>query len=405
MTRRLLLAIRVSLSLAILAASAGSAVAQGTPSPQTGLSPRQLLIGLTNAAGTGTGVSNIGEILADLVGLEVSTAPLGSSAGGFTFTFDPVTRAFSRAAPSFGPMFGERAITAGEGRANFGVNYRRSTYDTLDGIDLGDGSLETVTLQAGNAPLFRGSAALNVTTDTVVLFTNVALNSWFDLGVAVPYVRLRITGQHQIAGELAIGEGSAEGIGDIALRGKIRVYPREQGGVAIGIDARIPTGDKEALLGAGVTRTLVSGIWSSTRGRFAPHASAGFEYWSDPFQVFEPLARRTVDAGRHGFVYAGGTEWVATDRLTVNGELTGRVIADGGRLSSATLPFLGNPFGITSASVASVAPSGLHQTSAAAGIKWNFTGSALVTASVLIPLNDAGLRDRITPIVGLDWGF
>ena len=28
-----------------------------------------------------------------------------------------------------------------------------------------------------------------------------------------------------------------------------------------------------------------------------------------------------------------------------------------------------------------------------------------VTASVLLPLNDQGLRDRFTPIVGLDWGF
>ena len=67
----------------------------------------------------------MGAVIADLVGLEVSTAPIGSSAGGFTFTFDPVTRAFERAAPSFGPMFGERAITAGEGRASFGINYIR----------------------------------------------------------------------------------------------------------------------------------------------------------------------------------------------------------------------------------------------------------------------------------------
>ena len=81
---------------------------------------------MTNAAGEGSGVSNVGDVIADLVGLEVSTAPIGSSAGGFTFTFDPVTRAFERAAPSFGPMFGERAITAGEGRASFGINYIRT---------------------------------------------------------------------------------------------------------------------------------------------------------------------------------------------------------------------------------------------------------------------------------------
>src|SRR5258706_4060044 len=110
----------------------------------TGLTPRQVLVQLTNAAGDGSGVTNVGEVIADLVGLEVSTAPIGSSAGGFTFTFDPVTRAFTRAAPSFGPMFGERAITAGEGRASVGVNFIHTTSDALDGVNIRDGSLHTV---------------------------------------------------------------------------------------------------------------------------------------------------------------------------------------------------------------------------------------------------------------------
>jgi hypothetical protein len=389
--------------LCILGVFSGEAFAQTTS--ETGLSPRQLMIRLTNAAGTGTGVSNIGEVIADLVGLEVSTAPLGSSAGGFTFTFDPTTRAFSRAAPSFGPMFGERAITTGEGRANVGVNYIHTTYDTLDGVDIRNGALRTASLMVGTTPLYTGTVKLNVSTDTVVLFANVALNGWFDFGTAVPYVRLKMDGQHVIADTLAEGNASAEGIGDIALRAKIRVVPMRQGGVAIGIDARIPTGDKEALLGAGVTRTLVSGIWSGTFGRFAPHASAGFEYWSDPFQVFDPLRRAAVDAGRHAGAYTAGVEWAASDRLTVNGEMMGRSLKNGGRLSYRELPFRGNPFGITTASIAAVQASGLNEMSAAAGIKWNFAGSALLTASVLMPVNDAGLRDRFTPIVGLDWGF
>src|SRR5688500_19647302 len=155
------------------------------PTTETGLSPRQLFIRMTSGAGSAGGVSNVGEVIADLVGLEVSTAPIGSSAGGFTFIFDPTTRAFSRAAPSFGPMLGERAITAGEGRASFGINYIHTTYDTMDSVDIRDGSLTTVTLRAGASPLFAGTAQLDITTDTVVFFTNVALNRWFDASVAV----------------------------------------------------------------------------------------------------------------------------------------------------------------------------------------------------------------------------
>jgi hypothetical protein len=372
---------------------------------QTGLSPRSVLLGLTNAAGEGSGVSNVGAVIADLVGLEVSTAPIGSSAGGFTYTFDPATRAFQRAAPSFGPMFGERAITGGEGRANFGVNYIRNTYDAIDGVSVTDGSLQTVTLRAGSTPRATGTAQLTISTDTLVVFANVALNQWFDAGLAVPLVNLKIEGTHQIDNEFSEGSATAAGLGDIALRAKVRLYQQEQGGVALGVDLRIPTGDPEAMLGAGVSRTLVSGIWSTTAGAFAPHASFGFEYWGEAFQVYDPLQQATIDAGRHGMVYEAGVEWAAGDRLTVNGEILGRTINDGGRLTYRDLPMLPNPFGITSASVASVDPRGLHRTYGAAGIKWNFSGTALLTANILLPVNDQGLRDHLTPVIGLDWGF
>ncbi|HZM94106.1 MAG TPA: transporter [Vicinamibacterales bacterium] len=372
---------------------------------QTGLTPRAVLVGLTNTAGESSGVSNVGAVIADLVGLEVSTAPIGSSAGGFTFTFDPVTRAFERAAPSFGPMFGERAITAGEGRASFGINYIRSTYDAFDGVSITDGSLQTVALRVGATPVVSGAAELTITTDTLIVFSNIALNSWFDVAVAVPFVTLDVTGSHRIGNELSEGSASASGVGDIALRSKIRVYPRGQGGVALGIDLRIPTGDPEAMLGAGVSRTLVSGIWSTTKGRFAPHASIGFEFWGKAFQVYDPFLQARVDAGRHGVAYDGGVEWAASDRLTVNAELMGRTLNDGGRLDYRDLPLLPNPFGITSASIATVDPRGLHRISFATGIKWNLAGTALVTANILLPVNDQGLRDHLTPVIGLDWGF
>src|SRR5688572_4868576 len=50
--------------------------------------------------------------------VQLSTVPLGSSSGGFTYTFDPTVGTFSRASRSFGPAFAERALTAGRGRFN-----------------------------------------------------------------------------------------------------------------------------------------------------------------------------------------------------------------------------------------------------------------------------------------------
>ena len=31
--------------------------------------------------------------------------------------------------------------------------------------------------------------------------------------------------------------------------------------------------------------------------------------------------------------------------------------------------------------------------------------SILVTAGLLVPLSEAGLRDRVTPVIGIDYGF
>jgi len=387
----------------VVALLPGIAAAQ-TTATDTGLSPRQVLIKLTSAAGAGSGVSNIGEAIADLVGLEVSTAPIGSSAGGFTFTFDPVTRSFRRAAPSFGPMFGDRAITAGQGRAGMGVNFIHSTYDALDGIRIDDGSLRTVVFYGGSsAP--TGAATLTITSDTVVMFANLSLNRWFDASLAAPWVTLRLDGAHSIAGQQAIGTATAQGLGDVALRGKIRLYEQRQGGVALGVDLRLPTGDPEAMLGAGVTRTLVSGIWSGTLGPVVPHASFGYEFWSDPFRAFDPLQQAPIDAGKDGTLLQGGVEWAATNRLTVNGEFMQRTIRNGARLTYKAVPLPANPFGLTSASVASIDPRGLDRASVAGGIKWNIAGTALLTANVLIPVTDAGLVDHLTPVFGLDWGF
>ena len=375
-----------------------------TTTTSTGLSPRQVLIKLTSAAGAGSGVSNIGEAIADLVGLEVSTAPIGSSAGGFTFVFDPATRSFTRAASSFGPMFGDRAITAGEGRAGLGVNFIHATYDALDGIAIDDGSLRTIVFHGGSsAPV--GTAALTITSDTVVTFANLALNRWFDASVAAPWVTLHLQGTHAISGQEAIGSATAQGLGDVAVRGKLRVYQQGQGGVALGVDLRLPTGDPEAMLGAGVTRTLVSGIWSGTVGPLAPHASFGYEFWSDPFRAFDPLQQAPIDAGKNGTLLQGGVEWAATSRVTINGEFMRRTIRNGARLTYKDVPLPANAFGLTSASIASIDPRGLDRASVAAGIKWNMAGTALLTANVLMPITDAGLVDHLTPIVGLDWGF
>ncbi len=74
--------------------------------------------------------------------VQLSTFPIGSSAGGFSYQFDPALGTFKRASTSFGPLFAERAQTIGRGRLSGGFNYQHTRYDTFEGVNLDDGSIK-----------------------------------------------------------------------------------------------------------------------------------------------------------------------------------------------------------------------------------------------------------------------
>src|SRR5690606_30243058 len=55
---------------------------------------------------------------------QLATFPMGSPAGGFSFTFDPTLGVFQRATDTFGPSFADRALTNGQGRLTIGANFQ-----------------------------------------------------------------------------------------------------------------------------------------------------------------------------------------------------------------------------------------------------------------------------------------
>src|SRR5262245_52140844 len=116
-------------------------------------------------------VLHINNLLAD----QLSSFPLGSSAGGFTWTFEPKSGSFSRASDSFGPIFAERALTIGRNKLNIGVNYQRVTFDHLDGKQLRGGDIVGYTGlpdQGGSigGVFFAEALDLQLTTDTISVF-------------------------------------------------------------------------------------------------------------------------------------------------------------------------------------------------------------------------------------------
>lgn len=268
------------------------------------------------------------------IGSQLSTFPVGSSSGGFSFRSNPATGEEVPTSNSFGPAFGERPFTIGRGNRNFGLNYQHVVFGSFDGLDLdSDGAgltfylrhsdccpannsnpLVPVTDPSATTPLtpalegdlIKSTFRIGAKTDTVTAYGNIGVTDTLDIGVAVPIVRvdLRLTGQQELVklstggtGNPAIelihtfegnsstttipsSGGSKSGLGDILVRAKYNFVQRATGGVAGILDVRLPTGDEENLLGSGATQTRFLFVGSVVRDSVAPHLNIGYTFSS-----------------------------------------------------------------------------------------------------------------------------
>jgi hypothetical protein len=374
---------------------------------------------------------------------QLSTFPIASSAGGFTYVFDPVIGTFNRSTDSFGPAFTERAQTIGKGKWNFGFNYLQASYDSLSELDLGRGDIEFQLrhvdldpIESRQDPFFEGDLVnvntfLEVESQTTVFFANYGIGERFDLSFAVPIVRVdldatarltidrlstaTIPAIHQFPATVAgctvaadrssadcSDSGSASGIGDILVRGKYRFADFGRGGLAGAVDLRLPTGDEDDLLGSGVGQAKASLIASGGFGRLSPHANLGYAISSGDSDVVSDLPDELS--------YAFGLDLAAHPRLTIAAELVGR------RLFDATQPVLrdetfhftlqGGGTGTAQRPVVRFEERDIDLLLGAFGVKFNPGGNLLLSATALFSLSDDGLQDDgVIGVVGVEYSF
>jgi hypothetical protein len=347
----------------------------------------------------------------ELIGLEVSTAPRGTSTGGLTYVYDPSLGTWKQATKSLGPMFAERSLTTGKRKFGAGLNWVHATYNSYDGQDMTNGELRTGT--NGTSPIFPvkyTSAKMNLTSNTVEAFVVAGVTNDLDVGIAVPWIRVSLDADlglfdasgtdltNQLLGRhFTIPQVSASGVGDISIFGKYNFWHRAEGGLAGQVVVQLPTGDPDNLRSVGVTRTLLSAIWSQG-GRVSPHANVGYEFWSTDVAI---APSRNVFA-KNQVKYAFGVEFEAHPRVTAVLDIVGRRQLNGGQVGYVTFAApggLGTVDGLVGLS------EGLNVVSLAPGIKWNAWRNVLVTGNVLASLANNGIRANVVPVIGLDVTF
>jgi len=366
---------------------------------------------------------------------QLSTFPLGSSSAGFTYTFDPALGVFNRSTESFGPVFSERPVTAGRNKFSFGLSVLHATYDRFEGQDLKGGDIRLIlTHQDTNSdasnlnPWFEGDViasdlVLDLTSDTTVFYANYGVSDRVDIGLAVPYQRLDLdarirtsiqhlatTGDPFVVHAFDNGtddsefreSGSAEGIGDLVVRGKYNFLRGSSLSVAAAVDLRLPTGKEDDLLGSGATqlKTYLIGAWPGKR--FSPRASGGYTFSSGGPDFAGDLPDE-VD-------YSAGFDAALHPRVTFTADFIGRTLLDADRVRIEPRVFrfvrrTDPTVRETSLDVPVPEQGNLNVWLGSAGFKINPAGRLLLVANVLFALGDSGLQDKVSPTVGLEYSF
>ena len=404
---------RSAILLVVITLAAAQARAQTTTVSveSAGEALRTVMFG-SEASSTGALSENSAAVLYGLLLGETTTFPIGSSAGGFTWVFDPSLRVPVRRSRSFGPMFAERPFTTGKGKLNAGITFQHATFSSV-----GDQSLSEIEDSSSynfGDEIYRYVSSINIAIDRTILSATYGVHDRVDLGVIMPFGRARVSGfstyyqlfEGDVTDLRENASGSSSGIGDIVIRAKAALTSTPRLSTAAAIDLRLPTGDSEKLLGTGATQTKLMFIAGASRGDFNPHLNIGYTFggagmefgednrWLGSFGDPELIERQPSQE----FNYTIGADIAVTSKFTVAGDVIGRLVRNAASMdrfdSGASDPdryiFL------------EVSPGTVHVLLGAVGAKVAIGGSWLLTGTVLFPLNDNGIKPAVTPVIGFE---
>ena len=370
---------------------------------------------------------NFSQFSTALVG-QIVSLPLPSPASGFTYQFDPSLGVFQRTTQSFGPILADRAETIGARRVSVGFAYQRFSFDTVEGLDLRQIPVvfthDNAFLRGGREDVVTAVNSIEATVSQATTFLTVGITDRFDVSVALPLVRnsLKVVSDatihrlgttnplthffRQSNGDIGVRRlftavGSASGIGDVQVRVKQTLHRGASSGFAAGIDVRIPTGDEMNLLGSGTAGLQPFGIWSGTYQRVSPHINASYRWNGSSVLAGDPARGESADFPDQ-VGYAAGADVSVNSRVTVAFDLLGVYIIKAERLRSETFRALDDRSMFPNISFSR---GSMNSLSGSIGLKAGLLQRLLLDVNLLFKLDEHGLRDKVTPLVGIEYAF
>jgi hypothetical protein len=211
-------------------------------------------------------------------------------------------------------------------------------------------------------------------------------------------------------------KNSASGIGDVVARVKWNAWSAERMRVAVGLDVRFPSGDALNYLGSGSYGVKPFAVFSY-RARVSPHVLVGYE-WNSHSILAGDLTKGSKGYVPSDFIYSAGADAAVTKWLTGSFDIIGQRFFRGGTVSVTSQQFLAPCTGTCDAAPTpnTVAYDNLSAnsnasysiTNASMGIKVRPFGKVsrlVLTANVLVRLDDGGLHSKAAPLAGIGYTF
>jgi len=186
-------------------------------------------------------------------------------------------------------------------------------------------------------------------------------------------------------------EGSATGLGDVAVRVKLRLRHSDQVSIAMLADGRFPTGSARDLLGAGEFSGRLLAILSTRFGDFAPHGNLGY------------LGRS--GALRNDAVVATlGFDHLLAPWVTLAADLISQLQVGDSRLVVPGDVAIEVPFRRT-VRTTTIPNRRDDLVDGSLGFKFSTRRGPTMVVNALWPLNRGGLRANVLGTIGIEYNF
>lgn len=390
---------------------------------------------LANTSALGSGSQNVSgnPALSVATGLntaaatQVSQLPLAAASAGSVITYKngpngPLPVVIN----DLGPILVDRAQTVGQHRFFLGGTASQFVFTEIDGNSLSNLQWSYV------RPAYDSSGKLlSNTYSTEKVTLNFRINQYVvdatygvtkktDLSLIVPVSRVSLSSATtninnyvvdpnnnnalslQFTSPDASASGTASGVGDIIVNVKSKVQEWERDAIAISGSMRMPSGDALNFLGSGAWG-INGALLYSHAGKFAPHMKIAYQ-WNTTSKLNNPTnSFRGNLRLPGGLQYDLGVDWAVKRKITVVGDILGSQFQNVTKLETQSLN-IANLAGKVQFTTVPVTAA-YTVSSVSAGAKWGPAKGLVLSANLLVQINNVGLHSRPAPMLGISYRF